>query len=156
MRKYFRVIHLFGLGGMVLMGCFGCINTHEVCVRSHTESITTWRGCSHSHRGNCGNQISHTDSVCDEWACEQGYTKYLDGNCLPIENQIAQKETMQKKVMNLIEQGKTLDQIKAAFGEVEGRLIESMYKELQELRSIGYTLEPNADPISESKKRTRK
>jgi cyclase len=48
-----------------------------------------------------------------------------------IKNHIAQMQKMQDKVKELMKQGKTLEQVKAEFDQAEGRLIESIYSEVE-------------------------
>lgn len=47
-----------------------------------------------------------------------------------IQNHIVKMTGMQKKVIGLIQQGKTLEQVKAGFDEAERRLVESIYSEI--------------------------
>ncbi|MBN1985030.1 MAG: MBL fold metallo-hydrolase [Prolixibacteraceae bacterium] len=50
-----------------------------------------------------------------------------------IENHLAEIAAFQQKVKNQASEGKTLEQIQAAFSENEARLVESVYNELKEM-----------------------
>lgn len=92
----------------------------------------------HSYKG--GNSLEHVKTLAkmletiDAQKFCSGHSEMTDRT--GIENYIAQMKKMQKKVMDMIEQGKTLEQIKASFEEAEGRLVESMYNEVSTRKDL--------------------
>ena len=90
----------------------------------------------HSYKG--GNSFEHVktltrmlDALDAEKFCS-GHSRVA--NRADIQKHIVGMRQRQQKVKDLIEQGKTLDQVKAEFEQPEGRLIESIYNELQQAR----------------------
>ena len=52
-----------------------------------------------------------------------------------IQNHIAQIQQLQKKVMKIVKQNKSLDEVKGSFEENQARLVTSVYNEVQEIKN---------------------
>lgn len=86
----------------------------------------------HAYKG--GNSFGHVDNLTrmlETLDAEQ----FCSGHAEPvgreeIEKHIAQMKTYQEKVGLMAKEGKTLDEVKAAFEENEGRLVEAIYNEI--------------------------
>jgi hypothetical protein len=90
----------------------------------------------HSYKG--GNSFEHVetltrmlDSIDAEKFCS-GHSEIA--NRPAIKSHIAQMKKIQEKVKELVNQGKSLEQVKAEFEPAEGRLIESIYSEVEKDR----------------------
>ena len=89
----------------------------------------------HSYKG--GNSFEHVktltkmlETIDAEKFCS-GHSEITDR--AGIKNHIAQMKKMQEKVKKLMAEGKNLEQIKGQFEPAEGRLIESIYREVEKL-----------------------
>ena len=87
----------------------------------------------HSYKG--GNSFEHVktltkmlESIEAEKFCS-GHSDMIDRAV--IEGHIAQMKKRQEKVTELVKQGKTLEQVKSEFEQAEGRLVESIYGEVE-------------------------
>jgi len=87
----------------------------------------------HSYKG--GNSFEHVktltkmlETIDAETFCS-GHSEITDRTA--IKNHIAQMKEKQEKVKTLMKQGKSLEQVKAEFDQTEGRLIESIYSEVE-------------------------
>ena len=87
----------------------------------------------HSYKG--GNSFEHVktltkmlETIDAEKFCS-GHSEMADRAA--IKNHIAQMKNIQGKVKELMKQGKGLEQVKAEFEQTEGRLIESIYGEVE-------------------------
>ena len=86
----------------------------------------------HSYKG--GNSFEHvktTQRMLDELDAE----KFCSGHAeimtrADIENHLTAMAAFQKKVKSLVANGKSLEEVQAAFEENEGRLVESVYNEV--------------------------
>ncbi len=92
----------------------------------------------HSYKG--GNSFEHVKTLAKMLAAIQA-EKFCSGHSeitdrVGIQNHIAKIEGMQKKVIGLMEQGKTLGQVKGEFDEADGRLVESMYNEASAQKEV--------------------
>ncbi|MHC4463772.1 MAG: MBL fold metallo-hydrolase [Planctomycetota bacterium] len=90
----------------------------------------------HSYKG--GNSFEHIktltkmlDGIDAEKFCS-GHSEMADRAV--IKSHIAQMKKRQEKVKALMKEGNNLEQIKAEFKQAEGRLIESIYREVEKLR----------------------
>ena len=90
----------------------------------------------HSYKG--GNSFEHVktltkmlDTIDAEKFCS-GHSEIA--NRAAVKNHIAQMKKRQEKVKELVKKGKSLEQVSAEFEEAEGRLIGSIYSELEKLR----------------------
>jgi len=89
----------------------------------------------HSHKG--GNSFEHVKTLTKmlgtidaEKFCS-GHSEMTDRAW--IRNHIARMKERQEKVKALMKQGKSVGQVKAEFEQAEGRLIESIYREVEKL-----------------------
>ncbi len=87
----------------------------------------------HSYKG--GNSFEHVktltrmlETIDAEKFCS-GHSEMTDRAA--IKNHIAQMKKIQGKVKELMKQGKSMEQVKAEFEQAEGRLIESVYGEVE-------------------------
>ncbi len=87
----------------------------------------------HSYKG--GNSFEHVktltkmlDAIDAEKFCS-GHSEMTDRTA--IKSHIAQMKKSQEKVKSLMKQGKNLEQVKAEFDQAQGRLIESIYGEVE-------------------------
>jgi glyoxylase-like metal-dependent hydrolase (beta-lactamase superfamily II) len=90
----------------------------------------------HSYKG--GNSFEHVktltkmlDAIDAEKFCS-GHSEIA--NRAAIKSHIAQMKKIQEKVKELVKQGKSLEQVRAEFEQAEGRLIGSIYSEVEKLR----------------------
>jgi len=97
------------------------------------------------HSYKWGNSLEHVKTLTNMLGTI-GAEKFCSGHSemadrAAIKNHIAQMKKRQRKVNELIEQGKNLEQVKAEFEEAEGKLIESIYSEvpLDEVLDIAET-----------------
>ena len=86
----------------------------------------------HAYKG--GNSFGHVDNLTrmlEKLDAEQ----FCSGHAEPVGREeiaqhIAQMKTYQEKVGVMVKEGKTLDEVKAAFEENEARLVEAIYNEI--------------------------
>lgn len=86
----------------------------------------------HSYKG--GNSFEHVKTLSGMLGTIDA-EKFCSGhseiaNRTAIKNHVAQMKKKQKKVKELVKQGKSLEQVRAEFEQAEGRLIESIYREV--------------------------
>ena len=87
----------------------------------------------HAYKG--GNSFGHVDNLTrmletlDAERFASGHSEPVDR--AGIEKHIAQMKTYQEKVGVMAKEGKTLEEVKAAFEENEGRLVEAIYNEIR-------------------------
>jgi glyoxylase-like metal-dependent hydrolase (beta-lactamase superfamily II) len=88
----------------------------------------------HSYKG--GNSFEHVKTITkmlqtlDAQGFCSGHSEMQDRQA--IQNHVDQMKALQEKVKNLVQQGKSLEEVKAAFAENESRLVESIYNEIGE------------------------
>ena len=87
----------------------------------------------HSYKG--GNSFEHVKTL-TKMLETIGAEKFCSGHSemtdrAAVKSHIAQMKEKQEKVKRLLKQGKNLEQVKAEFEQAEGRLIESIYGEME-------------------------